>query len=154
MPQQEERRRLGVEAPGGGYTNPDYVWRQSFSASKSLGQSVFMRLFAIGSHLCDLTVDLKQPKEQRNLIDRLSRAYGNLREVAQSRDVEPGSALIEPVLNSFICVLDAVTEARPDLADKCTDLQCALGRFLEPPVPNSDEPDEPDEPDDEPDLPF
>lgn len=149
--QQEERKRLGVESSGGGYTNPDYVWRESFSASKSLGQSMFMRLFAIGSHLCELTVDLKQPNEERNLIDRLSCAYGNLREVAQSSDVELGSALIEPVLNNFICVLEAVTDARPDLAEKCTDLQCALGRFLEPPVPNNDEPEEFDN---ELDLPF
>lgn len=109
-----------------------------------MGQSVFMRLFAIGSHLCELIVDLKAPTEDRGLIDRLSRAYGNLRQVAQSPDLAMSDALIEPVLACFAETLDGVATARPDLADKCASLQEALRRFLEPPAPVEDEPEGPE----------
>jgi hypothetical protein len=127
-----ERKRLGVEYPGGGYADPDMVWKRSFSAAESPGESVLMRLFAIGSHLTELIVDLKQPHEDRALIERVSRDFGNLREVAQSSDESAAGSLIEPVVNRFCETLTAVTAARPDLDRKCADLQDRFRRFTEP----------------------
>jgi hypothetical protein len=127
-----ERKRLGVECPGGGYADPDMVWKRSFSAAESRGDSVLMRLFAIGSHLTELIVDLKQPNEDRALIDRLSRDFGNLREVAQSIDEAAANSLIEPVVDRFCDTLTAVTAARADLDRKCADLQDRLRRFTDP----------------------
>jgi hypothetical protein len=127
-----ERKRLGVEYPGGGYADPDMVWKRSFSASEAPGESVLMRLFAIGSHLTELIVDLKQPHEDRALIERVSRDFGNLREVAQGGDEAAAGSLIEPVVDRFCETLTAVTAARPDLGRKCADLQNRLRRFTEP----------------------
>ena len=136
-----ERKRLGVECPAAGYADPDCTWKSSFSAPQSPGHSTFMRLFAIGSRLCELIVDLKEPTEQRDLIDRLRRALGNLCEIAQRSDPATADALMEPVLAGFCDVLDAVATARPDLAPKCADLQDRLHMFLEPPDYVSDVPD-------------
>lgn len=128
-----ERKRLGVEYLEGGYADADYVWKRSFSATDTPGTPMVMRLFAIGSHLSELIVDLKEPTVQRDLIDRLSRAFGNLRDVCQSSDPAKTDALIEPVIASFCDALDAVAATRADLASKCDDLQKRLRRFLEPP---------------------
>ena len=137
--EREERKRLGVEYPGSGYADPDSVWQRSFSAPESAGESALMRLFAVGSHLTELIVDLKTPTEERILIDRLSRDFGNLRDVAQSRDIAAAESLFEPVLDRFCETLDEVAAARPVLDRKCGDLQQRLRRFLEPPS-NYDEP--------------
>jgi hypothetical protein len=126
-----ERKRLGVDkAPGGGWDHPDSVWRRSF-VSNEAPDFPAMRLFAIGSNLAELVVDLKEPTENRPLIDQLSRDFGNLREVSGS--AESASALVEPVINRFCETLDAVAAARSDLEEKCCDLQMRLSRFLEPP---------------------
>jgi hypothetical protein len=127
----DEKKRLGVEnAPGGGYSSPDYVWERSF-VSDDAPDFPAMRLFAIGSNLAELVVDLKQPTENRPLIDQLSRDFGNLREVSGS--AQSAGALVEPVIDRFCETLDAVAAARTDLEAKCTDLQERLKRFLEPP---------------------
>ena len=131
--EQAERKRLGVEYPGSGYADPDSVWQRSFSAPEIPGEPALMRLFAIGSHLTELIVDLKQPTEDRVLIDRLSRDFGNLRDVAQSRDFAAAEALFEPVLDRFSETLAEVAVDRPELDRKCTDLQQRLRCFLEPP---------------------
>jgi hypothetical protein len=146
--EQAERKRLGVEYPGSGYADPDMVWQSSFSAPESAGKSLFMRLFSIGSHLSELIVDLKQPTEDRPSIDRLSRDFGNLREVVQSRDPAAAEALLEPVLDRFCESLETVAAARIELAPKCTSLQERLRRFLEPPEEGSTEAFDDD------DLPF
>lgn len=143
-----EEKRLGVEYPGAGYADPDVVWKRSFSADETPGQSVLMRLFAIGSHLTELIVDLKEPTEDRELIDRLSDDFGNLRDVAQSGDMPAADSLIEPVLERFCDTLMAVAVARPELESKCSNLRSRLGRFLEPATDADD-----DEPVDD-DLPF
>jgi len=151
-----ERRRLGVAYPSGGHADPDSVWKTSFSAPESPGEPTIMRLFAIGSHLSELIVDLKEPSEApgpsepRGLIDRLSRVFGNLREVAQSADPATADALIQPVLASFCDTLDAVGDARPDLTPKCSNLQHRLRRLLEPP----DETDDAADVFDDDDLPY
>lgn len=128
-----ERQRLGVSYPGGGWADPDYVWKRSFFAPDSPDQPAVFRLFAIGSHLGELIVDLKTPTEERQLIDRLNRDFGNLREISQSSDFASADSLIEPVLDRFDETLADVARARPDLEPKCADLQSRLQRFLEPP---------------------
>lgn len=134
---QAERERLGVSYPGGGWADPEYVWKRSFFAPETPGQPAVFRLFAIGSQLAELIVDLKMPTEARELIDRLNRDFGNLREVSPSSDFATADSLIEPVLDRFDETLEDVASARPDLESKCADLQSRLQRFLEPP---SDEP--------------
>ena len=86
-----------------------------------------MRIFAIGSNLAELIVDLKEPSENRPLIDQLNRDFGNLREVSDS--MESAEAIVEPVVNRFCETLDAVTPSAADLQEKCTDLQSRLRRF-------------------------
>ncbi|MEX2142010.1 MAG: hypothetical protein WD894_22275 [Pirellulales bacterium] len=143
---QAERERLGVEYPGKGYSDPDYVWQRSFVAPESEETSLVMRLFSIGFNLSELICDLKEPPaeelklptDQRDLIDGLSRDFGNLRDVVQSPDASLGAALIEPVLDRFCETLAAVTDARNDLEPKCTDLQQQLRRFLHPPSETDD----------------
>ena len=56
-----EYKRLGIKYPGEGYGDPDYVWESSFSAPQSRDEPLPMRLFAIGAHLGELIVDLKEP---------------------------------------------------------------------------------------------
>jgi hypothetical protein len=92
-----------------------------------------LRLFGIGSHLAELIVDLKQPTENRPLIDQLSRDFGNLRDIAHSDDVAHASALAEPVIDRFCDTLAEVSAARDDLRPKCDNLTERLRRFFEPP---------------------
>ncbi len=144
-----EEKRLGVEYPGAGYADPDVVWRRSFSADETSDQWILMRLFAIGTHLSELIVDLRQPDERRELIDRLGRDFGNLRDVAQIDDEAAVESLIEPVIDRFYETLMAAAVARPELKPKCADLQARLRRFLEPAA----EADDADAFDDQ-DIPF
>ena len=138
--EREERERLGVKAPGGGYVDPDYAWDRTFSDASALDSHPFIRLFTIGSHLCELTAALKRSTVDRAMLDRLSRDYGNLREVVQGQDAAAADALLQPVLDRFCESLAAVAAARPDLEAKCADLQDRLGRFTNPPVQSDDAP--------------
>jgi hypothetical protein len=177
---QAERERLGIESPGDEYRHPESVWQRSFVADDSPGLPLELRLFTIGSLLAEIVVDLKMPvgnalrgvpqeseqrserhggrslqetdpDEHRSLIDALSRDFGNLREVSRSNDPAFAAALIEPVLYRFCVTLENVAAARPDLAEKCEDLDERLGRFLEVP---SEKPPEFDAPGDFDDIPF
>jgi hypothetical protein len=140
-----ERKRLGVEYPQG---PADSVWQRSFGGPDVPGVPLSLRLFGIGSMLAELILDLKQPVEDRPLIDRLRQAFGNLREVVASVDGGLGTALLEPVLERFCETVDAVEAGRPDLQPKCADLQGRLRRFLDPvdPEPHFDLPDDEDLP--------
>lgn len=149
--QSAEKKRLGVEHPGGGYSDPDYAWQRSFAMSDSPGLPLAIRLFSIGSNLAEIIVDLKIPCEERELIDRLSRDFGNMREVIQ--DSDQAASLLEPALDRFCETLDAVIAARADLAEKCDSLQHRLRRFLEPPSEPSDE-EETEYPYSDDDIPF
>jgi hypothetical protein len=160
-----ECERLGVKYPGSGYSDPDYTWDETFSKPDKKGDSVFLRLFSIGSQLAGLIADIKMPfaeselpTERRDFITRLSRDFGNLRELAQSHDVAKTTALMEPVLDRFCESLDAVSVAYDDLAQECERLQSRLLRFLEPPPDFAHETDlEVDEGEDDEfdhDLPF
>jgi hypothetical protein len=127
-----ERERLGVEYPGKGYADPDYVWERSFTADESDSLPLEMRLFGIGSNLAELIVDLKQPQEDRPLIDQLSRDFENLRKIART-DPSRAFALADPVIGRFCNTLTDVGAAREDLRPKCEDLSMRLARFFEPP---------------------
>lgn len=132
--------QLGVKHPGAGYSDPDYAWQRSFVRSDdNAALPLAVRLFSLGSLLAELIVDLKQPPEDRELIDALSRDWGNLREVSQSEDLERAAALIEPVLDRFGETLSRVAAAREELEEKCSDLQERLRRFLEPPSETDDD---------------
>jgi len=132
--EQAERERLGLKRPSGRETDDEYPWKRSFVGEETEdGPFVTMRLFGIGSHLAELTVDLKQPTENRPLIDQLHRDFGNLRDVCRAADEATVSALIEPVLSRFCDSLSEVAAAREDLGEKCADLQNQLQHFLDPP---------------------
>jgi len=148
-----ERERLGVKYPGRGYADADYVWQRSFVAPESEETSPLMRLFSIGFSLSELTCDLKDPAENRELIDALSRDFGNLREVAHSKDGSLAAALLDPVVDRFCETLDNVARARDDLRAKCANLQERLRRFLDPPI-ESDSSFDPFESSDDLELPF
>jgi hypothetical protein len=147
---EEERKRLGVCYPGAGYSDPEYVWKRSFVAPESAETSPTMRLFAIGSLLCELTADLKQPVENRSLIDQLSHDWGNLRDVVGAAESNAQPALIEAVLDHFCQSLSEVATARTDLEPKCSDLADRLRRFTEP----ASEMEEEFDFEDDDDLPF
>jgi len=140
-----ECKRLGVKYPGSGYSDPDVVWKMSFSKEHSPDQPLLFRLFAIGSHLGELIVDLREggpespeyaetaASEQKDLISRLTRLFGKLRKAVRSSDDDGAEEGIGPVLVDFCQALDEVRSARSDLALKCTDLRDRLRRFLERP---------------------
>ena len=131
-----ERERLGVEDPCPGYLDPDHVWQRSFVADwADDGPSIPLRLFAIGSNLAELTVDLKSPVLQRSLVDPLHRDFGNLREVCRADDPATFEALVQPVLDRLCDSLANVAAQRNDLRRKCEDLQQRLQCFLDPPRP-------------------
>ena len=120
--------------------------RATLVEHRSLGDSIFIRLFSIGSQLAHLIADFKTPywerelpAERRDLIDRLSRDFGNLREVMQSSEVATAAALVDPVLDRFRESLDALAAAANDPEPGCTELQNRLRRFLEPPRETEDE---------------
>ena len=97
-----------------------------------------MRLFSIGFLLSELTADLKEPTENRVLIERLSRDWGNLREVAGATEASGQPELVEAVLDCFSQSLSEVAADRRDLEPKCSDLAERLRRFTEP-ARNKDE---------------
>ena len=133
----EEEKRLGVEAPRGGYANPDYEWEQSFVArAEDDGKlPLEVRVFSIGAALCEVTVALKEPPEERVLIDALSRDFGNLREVVRSGDSTRIEALLEPVIDRFCQTLDEAAAIREGTSEDCETVKERLRRFLEPPQP-------------------
>jgi hypothetical protein len=133
-----ERERLGVTEPSGDCWDAESVWRRSFVAKDCADMPLLLRLFAIGTLLSELTVDIQDAGGERALIDDLSRDFGNLREVLQSDDLSLAQSLAGPVLDRFCDTLASVAAAHEQLREKCDDLQMRLGRFLDPP---SDQPD-------------
>lgn len=132
--EQEELKRLGVKDPRFDQFDENGVWHSSFSSAQDGDATLFVRLFQIGSHLAELTVELKEKLGGRDLIDQLSRDFGNLREVVGATDVEGSYELCEPVIDRFCESLDSVCAKVPEIERKCTDLQSRLRRFLAPPT--------------------
>jgi hypothetical protein len=126
-----EQNRLGVTSPGGGWMDPDYAWENSFSPDQAPDMPIALRLFTIGSKLCDLIVDLKHPTEDREHIDKLNRDFANLRETAQSTDRSFGEAVIEPVVDRFCETLESAAALHPKLEGQCSELQSRLRQFLD-----------------------
>ena len=85
----QEEKRLGIDS--------DPIWKRSYVAPDSAEMPLGVRLFGIGSLLAELIVDLK---EDRPLIDRLRRDFGNLREVVGASEALT-DALLAPVLERF-----------------------------------------------------
>jgi hypothetical protein len=139
---EEERDRLGVIRPSDDCWDAQSVWQRSFVAKDTPGTPLPLRLFAVGTLLSELTVDIKDAGGERALIDDLSRDFGNLREVLQSDDKSLAQSLAGPVLDRFSDTLGQVSAVHEDLRPKCEDLQQRLGRFLEPPSENSEEADD------------
>jgi hypothetical protein len=105
--EQAEQKVLQLDVLEGlrtGYTNPDYA-----------GGSPVIRLHALGLRLSELLVDLQQPHEERELIERLRREFGNLREITGPEETMNGSSLAEPVAQKFSETLADVVETRADL---------------------------------------
>ena len=78
---------------------------------------------------------------QSDLNDRLMGVFRALSEAVRSPDPAKTEPLVRFVLVDFCDALDAVRNARPDLALKCVDLRNRLGRFLEPPAEAIEAPD-------------
>jgi hypothetical protein len=135
---EEERERLGVTRPGDGCWDAQSVWKRSFVAQDKPGTPLPLRLFAVGTLLSELTVDIKDAGGDQPLIDDLSRDFGNLREVLQSDDESLAQSLAGPVLDRFSETLSVVAAAHENLREKCEDLQMRLERFLEPPSEQAD----------------
>ena len=77
--------------------------------------STVITLFKIGAPLAELIAALKQPPENRPIIDRLNRDFGNLRDVVGATSSDQTAALLEPVINGFLESLSDLRGARPDL---------------------------------------
>ena len=143
-----ERERQGSKSRCGGFENRDSIWKTSYSAPDCDAQPLSVRLLAIGGHLGELTLDLKEKspgesivrasgsathdREQQDLIDRLLRTFGSLCDSARSFDKPAAAGRIRSGLADFCLALEAVREARADLAPKCIDLRDRARRFLTP----------------------
>ncbi len=145
--EQAERQAEG-EAATADSPMADSVWERTFSGDVPGPEPLSVRVFGIGAYVAELGVDLKESAETRPYMESLNRHFGNLRAALR----EGGSALVEPVIERFCEELHAVSEARPDLADKCADLERQLSEFA---AGLSDEGSEADEPFDwDDDIPF
>ena len=153
---QAERKRLCAETPECEET--DGVWQFSHVDPEAFSRGPVFGMFGIGSRLAELIVDLKEPVEERALIDRLRRDFGNLRDVELSDDAARSASLREPVVQSFCETLDAVGETRKDLAEKCADLRQQLKRYAAGEEDGADDLDglfdDDDVPFDDDDVPF
>jgi hypothetical protein len=60
-----EKMRLEVEYPDGGYEDPDLAWERSFRPTDDAWEKILaVRLFAIGSGLSELIVDLRELRQE------------------------------------------------------------------------------------------
>ncbi len=101
------------------------VWQRSLSSDDNVNEPPHIALFGIGAHVAELGVDLKASAFAAPLVQTLNRHFGNLRDAL----TDPSSSLVEPVVERFCEELDSVTEALPELAAKCADLQRQLNDF-------------------------
>ena len=116
------------------------IWKTSFSQVDPQVDPPQIVLFGIGSHLAELGQDLKASPETAELAASLNRQFGNVQAALE----DPTAALVEPVVSKFCQELQSVAELRPELAEKCADLEDMLQQLAARLV---------DEPDDAPELP-
>ena len=131
-----EEKLKAMEAPSGPRALPDdaateestNIWKRCFMDT-DCGDSetpLGVAMFGIGACLAELGLDLKETDEARPLVKTLNRDFGNLRETMNN-----SLYLFEPVVQRLSENLDTVVELRPDLADKCGDLQNQLQQLAE-----------------------
>ena len=128
--EEEEKLRKAGSAPTDDlpYSDADEstsVWKHSFSDPDVENQAPQIVLFGIGGHLAELGSDLKTSPDTESSAALLNRQFGNLRAAIS----EPSAALVEPVVQRFCEELHSVSEVRPDLAEKCEDLERQLSQF-------------------------
>ncbi len=121
--EEEKLRKAGLAANDSDQSTS--VWKHSFSDPDLESQPPEILLFGIGGHLAELDGDLKTSPETESSVAILNRQFGNLREAVS----EPSAALVEPVVQRFCDELYVLTEVRPDLTEKCEDLERQLHHF-------------------------
>jgi hypothetical protein len=150
-----ERKRLGVTDSRPGADEANAIWSRSFAVGDNAAVPLGIRVFGIGGHLAELIVDLRAgadrectPPAAQQLIDKLNRAFGNLRELLQTAEPSLADALLDPVLERVTETLATVETSRPDLAPKCESLTNDLHKLLE------EQPSEPTWDSGDQDIPF
>jgi hypothetical protein len=106
-------------------------WQKEFwgEGSQDATNSPEFQLVAIAACLAELGLDLKGSADSAPKVRILNRHFGNLREVARQR----ANTLLRPVVDKVCDELQEVAEIRPDLLEKCLDLQRRLDDFVPSP---------------------
>jgi hypothetical protein len=79
-------------------------------------------LFRIGAYLADLGLELKTAVESAEYVTSFNRDFANLRQAA----ADPESLMIGAVVGRFRENLASAAATRPDLVDKCADVENQL----------------------------
>ena len=111
--------------PSGEESESPSIWTQSFTNPDATDGSPFVRLFGIGCHVAELGSNLKEMAETGAMAELLNHQFGNLRSALE----DPSASLLGPVVERFCQELGVAAEARPDLAEKCADLERQLREF-------------------------
>lgn len=98
------------------------IWSCSFSMADAPDVPMGVRLFGLGGHLGELTLDLRELPEGRQFVGQINRDFGNLREVLSGAEDGVVSTLLSPTITRFAETLDDIAAACPDLEPKCNDL--------------------------------
>jgi hypothetical protein len=140
----EEKERLGVKYPGEGYSDPDFVWRTSFSTDQCRVDHLKLRLFSVGSSLAELIVDIQdsskdcsdptgESEANSDLTNPLRSCFAKLKEGVENPHQGEAATLLRPILDDFREALETAAQACPEVAIQCVELRDRFGRFLEPP---------------------
>lgn len=123
----KHREALGANSP----------WQTSYMNEESASQFPSVALFGFAAHLGELTQNLKDANALPELIDDVNRSFGNFREVSVPLNLD----MIEPVLERLVESLVAITDAHPQLSEKCNDLEKRLRAYVRdrPDMPFDDE---------------
>lgn len=136
----EERKRLGLPESSPMSNEDSSLWMTNCRVDDTPDVPLGLRLFGLGCRLAELITKLRggarradTPPETQQLIDRLNRDFGNLREILQQPAPELAAALFEPVIDCFVETLAHVASTRADLADLCESLGDRLTTLLDEP---------------------
>jgi hypothetical protein len=138
----DERKRLGLPGNAAGGDEDASLWTASYRVDDTADVPLGVRLFGLGCHLAELITQLRDgadrstlPPETQQLIDRLNRDFGNLRDILQQPGPELAAALFDPVIDCFGETLARVAANRADLAAKCESLGQSLSTLIDEPPP-------------------
>lgn len=103
------------------------IWQHSYSDSEALGDlppetATEIVLFQIAGHMAELQLDIKSDPALEPLISSFQSHFTTLRRAIADRS----RWLVDAAAAEFCEDLDAIATARPDLADKCADLERQL----------------------------